>query len=194
MAKEFTGVVLSINPYKDKLGRGIRWQLSGEGKIRGLIVIRMLKKDDTIEEIVTYKQECGMRPCGLQSDSKQSLQFAWDWFHGRTLCVKRAKDGGIYSKGRIRKDGNVEGSTFAWWQEWDSEMGMYCLCRSNYPDVKGSRRDLFSREVYGWFDKRRDVIIVNNLPEFMHKGSGWTYQTEGEKDEWSEGRRLGLYK
>lgn len=189
--KTFKSCVVNIDPFKDKLGRGIRWVLRGEAKIRGLIVVREQFEDGSVKETVTYRQEAGMRPCGLQSDSKQSLQFAWDWFHGKTLCVKRSKDGGIYSKGRIRKDGNVEGSTFAWWEEWDQEKGMYCLCRSNYPDVKGSRRPLFSREVYGWFDERRDVIIVNDLPEFMHKGSGWVYNTQGIADELSEVRRHG---
>ena len=129
-----------------------------------------------------------MRPIGLQSDGKQSLQFAWDWFHGRTLCTKKAKDGGIYSKGRLRRDGRVEGSTYGWWDEGN------LLCRSNYTDVTGSRRPLFEREVFCEYDEKRDVLIIENLPEFMKKGSGFVYNTEGVADELSEARRRGELK
>lgn len=183
--KERKSNVVGIKPYRDKLNRGIRWVLRGESKIRGLIVVTEQFEDGTQKETVTYKQEAGMRPIGLQSDGKQSLQFAWDWFHGRTLCVKKAKDGGIYSKGHLRRDGCIEGSTFGWWGEGN------LLCRSNYTDVSGSRRPLFEREVYCEYDPKRDVLIVENLPEFMHKGSGWVYNTEGVADELSEVRRHG---
>ena len=187
--KEKRNNVVGIRPYKDKLGRGIRWSLKGEGKIRGLIIVSEKNPEtEVVTETVTYRQECGMRPIGLQSDGKQSLQLAWDMFHGQSLVVKKAKDGGIYSKGRRTREGKIIGGTFEWWLEGD------LLCRSNRPDVTGSRREFFAREVYCQYDEKRDVIIVNDLPEFMHKGSGWVYNTEGVADERSEARRRGELK
>lgn len=183
--KERGSRVVAIEPYRDLCGRGIRWVLRGENKIRGLIVVTEQFDDGTVKETVTYRQEAGMRPIGLQSDGKQSLQFAWDMFHGRKVCTKKKSQGGIYSKGRIRKNGDIEGSTYAWWTVSNK------LFRSNYPDVTGSRRPLFNEEQYCEYDETRDCLIIENLPEFMHKGSGFIYNTEGVADELSEVRRHG---
>lgn len=183
--KKFESKVVSIDPYKDLCGRGIRWMLRGESKIRGLIVVREQFDDGSIKETVTYRQEAGMRPIGLQSDGKQSLQLAWDMFHGMKVCTLPTKKGGIYSKGRVTRKGDIIGGTFKWWRVGKE------LFRSNEPDVTGSRRPYFEAEKYCEYDEARDCLIIENLPEFMRKGSGWVYNTEGVADELSEVRRHG---
>ena len=186
--KKCTIIIDDVTPFKDLKGRGIRWILEGETALRGLITVKYHEEgSDVHEEIVTYKQEASCRPIGAQSQGKQALQFAWDFFHGQELIVKPTKKGGIYSKGRRQKNGRIIGSTYEWWTE-DGKT----LLRSNRPDVSGSKRDFFEQEEFCYYDSKRDCLVIRNLPEEMKKGSGWVYVTEGSANELSEARRHGM--
>lgn len=172
----------------------------GDGKIQGLRAV--LTRDTLTDEervTVTYKTPQAERIIGMQSATKKLVQFCT--YYGRMIfradevaeeyITTPLKDGGLYKTSRRNKRGHVVGGTYAYWLEGET------LYRSNYPDIKGSRRlderkepKLIEREpVCTW--TRNGVPVMYPLPETMKKGSGFVYQTAGTNNLLSEARRLG---
>ena len=155
-----------------------------DNKIQGLRAVVTEKSDGTQDVTITYKSAQAERIIGMQSSGKQLVRFMTFWKKDFSKVTKTAKEGGVYSKGRLNKQGHVIGGTYAYWVEDN------ILYRSNYPDVKGSRRALFEREVVGTWTKN-NVPVLFPLPETMNKKSGLVYRTNGTNDLLSEARRLG---
>ena len=160
----------------------------GDGKVQGLRAVVTEKSDGTQDFTITYKSAQAERIIGMQSSGKQLVRFMTYWKRDFSVVCRKAKDGGVYSKGRMTKDGFVIGGTYKYWVE--TVNGQEILCRSNEPDVSGSRRDYFSREVVGTWTKN-NVPVLFPLPETMNKKSGLVYRTNGTNDLLSEARRLG---
>jgi len=159
-----------------------------DNKIQGLRAVVTENYDGTQTYTVTYKSAQAERIIGMQSSGKQLVKFMTYWKRDFSVICRKAKDGGVYSKGRLTKDGFVIGGTYKYWVEVVN--GQEILCRSNEPDVSGSRRDYFEREVVGTWTKN-NVPVLFPLPETMNKRSGLVYRTNGTNDLLSEARRLG---
>lgn len=155
-----------------------------DGKIQGLRAVITEDSDGMQKYTVTYKSAQSERIIGMQSSGKQLVKFMTYWKKDFAVICKTAKEGGVYSKGRLNKQGHVIGGTYAYWIEGD------VLYRSNYPDVKGSRRELFEKEAVGTWTAN-NVPVLYPLPETMKKSSGLVYRTEGTNSLLSEARRLG---
>lgn len=155
-----------------------------DGKIQGLRAVITEDSDGVQKITITYKSAQAERIIGMQSSGKQLVKFMTYWKKNFSKVTKTAKEGGVYSKGRLNKQGHVIGGTYAYWVEGD------ILYRSNYPDVKGSRRDLFEKEAVGTWTAN-GVPVLYPLPETMKKSSGFVYRTAGTNDLLSEARRHG---
>ena len=172
-----------------------------DGKIQGLRAV--VTRDPITEEekiTITYKTAQSERIIGMQSSSKKLVQFCTYYWKmsakGDTLAEEYITtplcEGGLYKTSRRNKKGHIVGGTYAYWLEEDG-----VLYRSNYPDIKGSRRQdknglpvLIEREpVCSW--TKNGVPVLYPLPEVIRKGSGFVYQTNGTNNLLSEARRLG---
>lgn len=155
-----------------------------DGKIQGLRAVITEDSDGMQKYTVTYKSAQSERIIGMQSSGKQLVKFMTFWKKDFSKVIRKASEGGVYSKGRLAKNGHVIGGTYAYWVEGN------VLYRSNYPDVKGSRRGLFEKEAVGTWTAN-NVPVLYPLPETMKKSSGLVYRTEGTNDLLSEARRHG---
>lgn len=174
--------VVSNNPEKGFPFRVV--SKDGDGKIQGLRAVITENTDGAQKITITYKSAQAERIIGMQSSGKQLVKFMTFWKKDFSKVIRKASEGGVYSKGRMTKCGHVIGGTYAYWEE----NGI--LYRSNYPDVKGSRRDLFEKEPVGTWTAN-GVPVLYPLPETMKKGSGFVYRTTGTNDLLSEARRHG---
>ena len=172
----------------------------GNGQVIGLRAVMSEDENGEQKLTITYKTPMAERVIGMQSGSKKLVQFCTYFSRmmkgdevAEEVITTPLKNGGLYKTSRRNKKGHIVGGTYAYWLEEDG-----ILYRSNYPDIKGSRRlderkepKLIEREpVCTW--NRRGQPVMFALPETMQKGSGFVYRTVGTNSLLSEARRAGL--